>query len=101
MKLNIALKREVKELFKDGVEKERIFMLALCLGGEEDDFSSQKDFFLDLCRLEDKIYFNYRVEMDDIMQSEEFLEICREEGIPGFTLIDESFVYDDWTEQAA
>ena len=75
-------------LFKGCLEKERLSLYAisdpaqlfddegsvLALAKEE----SLSNLFLDFCRIEDKIFFTYKIELDDVRASQELVDFCNE-----------------------
>lgn len=63
-------KNEAISLFIAAIKKEAFFILVLTATNyENNDNSDARTTFLDLCRLEDKIYFHYKVELEDVMNS--------------------------------
>lgn len=83
--MNIEIDRNTKGLFKAGLEKEKFFLFALSDPQEHEDETdtiSKEEalhrLFLDFCRIEDKIYFNHKVELDDARRSQEIIDYCSE-----------------------
>jgi hypothetical protein len=66
----------IKGLLLAGLEKERDFLIEL--SGEDLDDAVVRETFLDYCRMEDKIYFNHRIELDDFKYSTEFVHVVQE-----------------------
>lgn len=74
-RLNIDY-QPLKGLLLAGIEKERDMLLELSAGDIDEDML--KNAFLDFCRMEDKIYFNHRIELEEFKYSTEFVYIVQE-----------------------